>query len=394
MTFRQFKSRVFFLEACNAFAAALYFNYIFFYLRTRFGIGSAGNLLFCSLNGFVYMFAAWYGGHYGQKRGYFAALRLGIAIMIAALLAASALENLKLQVVGMIVWTLGICFTWPTLEALTSEGENRQSLPKMIGIYNVVWAGGVALAYFTGGALVEKLGWKCIFWIPVGLHLIQFALLPSMEKTALWNLSIEPSMEQYLEKHNPPETKYFLKLAWIANPFAYVAMNTAIPLIPDLAARLRLSPAMAGIFGSIWMFSRLGTFVILGYWPAWHYRFGLLVSSYVMLVATFAGLLLFQNIWAILIDQVIFGLSAGLIYYSSLYYSMDAGDEKGSHGGFHEAAIGAGIFAGPAMGFTAQHLFPGNKTSSIWAVTSLLAIGLAALLSLRKPSRRELRNAG
>ena len=52
MTFRQFKTRVFFLEACNAFAAALYFNYIFFYLRTRFGIGSAGNLL-CARDNFL-----------------------------------------------------------------------------------------------------------------------------------------------------------------------------------------------------------------------------------------------------------------------------------------------------------------------------------------------------
>ena len=28
----------------------------------------------------------------------------------------------------------------------------------MVGIYNMVWAGTAAVAYFTGGAMLEKLG--------------------------------------------------------------------------------------------------------------------------------------------------------------------------------------------------------------------------------------------
>ena len=146
MTLREFKFRVFVLEGCNSVATAFYFNYAFFYLRSRFGVGNAGNLLFCSLNGFIYMFAAWYGGRWGQKHGYIKALRLGFSIIAAALIAASFLEKLQIQVIAMVVWTLGVCFTWPTLEGLTSEREGRRTLPRMIGIYNVIWAAGAALA--------------------------------------------------------------------------------------------------------------------------------------------------------------------------------------------------------------------------------------------------------
>jgi len=56
--------------------------------------------------------------------------------------------------------------------------------------------------------------------------------------------------------------------------------------------------------------------------------------------------------------QILFGFSVGLIYYSSLYYSMDVGEASGAHGGFHEAALGVGIFAGPAVGATTLFLFP------------------------------------
>jgi hypothetical protein len=78
--------------------------------------------------------------------------------------------------------------------------------------------------------------------------------------------------------------------------------------------------------------------------------------------------------------QVAFGLSLGLIYYSSLYYSMDVGETKGEHGGFHESAIGLGIFAGPAVGALSLTAFPERPNIGTTAVTVLLLIGLAGVL--------------
>src|SRR5206468_1574767 len=115
--------------------------------------------------------------------------------------------------------------------------------------------------------------------------------------------------------------KTFLRMAWVANPFAYIAMNTVIPLMPDLARRLHLSPATAGFFCSIWMFSRLASFVFLWKWTAWHYRFRWLITAYVLMVLNFAALLLLSNIWLLVIIQIVFGWAVGLIYYSSLFYS-------------------------------------------------------------------------
>ena len=62
---------------------------------------------------------------------------------------------------------------------------------------------------------------------------------------------------------------------------------------------------------------------------------------------------------------------------------MDVGETKGEHGGLHEAAIGAGIFMGPAVGATALRFFPQHSSSSIWAVSGLLLMGLAGLIWLR-----------
>ena len=101
------------------------------------------------------------------------------------------------------------------------------------------------------------------------------------------------------------------------------------------------------------------------------------------MIASFTTLLLAGQLWILVLAQIIFGLATGLIYYSSLFYSMDIGEAKGEHGGRHEAAIGAGIFAGPAVGAAALWLAPASANASTWAVSGLLVCGLAGLVALR-----------
>ena len=102
-----------------------------------------------------------------------------------------------------------------------------------------------------------------------------------------------------------------------------------------------------------------------------------------MMIASFAALLLVSNLALIVMAQLAFGLAVGLIYYSSLFYSMDVGQEtQGEHGGFHEALIGVGIFLGPAVGASTLQLAGDVPHAGIWAVSGLLALGLPLLFAL------------
>ena len=68
---------------------------------------------------------------------------------------------------------------------------------------------------------------------------------------------------------------------------------------------------------------------------------------------------------------------------------------RGEHGGLHEAAIGIGICAGPAVGAMSLQVLPGVPHAGAFAVSTLLAAGLAALVGVwaraRFPSRLETR---
>ena len=49
------------------------------------------------------------------------------------------------------------------------------------------------------------------------------------------------------------------------------------------------------------------------------------------------------------LHHLAFGIGQGAIYYASLYYGMSAGPDAVESGGKHEAVIGAGYLAGPAL---------------------------------------------
>jgi predicted MFS family arabinose efflux permease len=391
-TNQKIKFSCFTLEGLNSFATVLYFNYLYFFMRDRFGFGNKRNLALAALLGFVYALAAWQAGKFAQHKGYFTALKLGFFVMAISLAAGIFFNSAAGQILAASAVTVGMCFIWPTLEALISEGETAARLPRAIGIYNVVWAVTNAASYFIGGTLIEMFGYKIIFTMPLIFVFAMLALTLWLQKHARQiarQASGKSETESPPEPHRPasPKAKAFLRMAWLANPFAYIAINTLIAVIPGIAHKFHLSPMFAGFICTLWCFVRLGAFVALWHWTKWHYKFRWLGAAFAILILSFATILMSPNLCALIVAQLFFGGAIGLIYYSSLFYSMDAGDTRGEHGGIHEAAIGLGNCVGPAIGAAALEFLPQFQNSGAIAVSVLLLCGLGGLISIWKTAR-------
>src|SRR5271170_6763969 len=173
---QKIKFSCFTLEGLNSFATVLYFNYLYFFMRDRFGFDNKHNLALAAFLGFIYIFASWQAGKFAQRRGYFLALKIGFSIMAVSLIAGLFLNSASGEILAASCVTLGMCFIWPTLEALVSDGETAARLPRAIGIYNVVWAVTNALAYFVGGTLIETFGYRILFVLPLAMVLLQLGL--------------------------------------------------------------------------------------------------------------------------------------------------------------------------------------------------------------------------
>ena len=375
-------------------------------MAKAFGFGNRANLSLAALNGFICIFAAWWGGNFAQRFGNFTALKLGFFTMMTALTCGIFVQSVHGQILVMVAMLIGMCFTWPTLEAMASEGETSAGIQKMVGIYNVVWAGTGALADFTGGMMLDKLGLRSIFYVPAAIMFFQVVITFWLARRARVT-SIPESLAG--ERVGPPHpnplpeerenqsalattelnprpisrAKWFLRMAWLANPFAYIALNTVIAVVPGVANKLGLSATLAGFCCSVWCFARFAAFFGLWAWSGWHYRFRWLLTAYLALLATFALVVLAPNLAVLVVAQIVFGGALGLIYYSSLFYSMDLSETKSEHGGIHEAAIGFGNFAGPAVAAGSLYFLPQFASSGVLGVCVLLLGGLAGLVVMR-----------
>jgi hypothetical protein len=297
---------------------------------------------------------------------------------------------------ALAVVAMGMCFTWPALEALISTDETREGLQHMVGVYNVVWAGTGAAAYFSGGAIMDALGPQALFVVPIFMVAAQLALTFWLETqcgpTLLTGTPDVPQAATPSASHSPGTRlggRSFLLMSWLANPFAYIAINTLVAVMPGIARRLELSTMLAGFCCSVWCFTRFGAFVLLWFWSGWHYRFRWLLAAFIALIASFVAVLIVPNLAVVVVAQVFFGVALGLIYYSSLFYSMDLSDAKGEHGGIHEAAIGLGNCAGPAVGAASLYLVPQYSNSGALAVTVLLVLGLGGMAAIWARGRAE-----
>jgi len=378
------------IEGLNSFATILFFNYLYFFMRDRFEFDDRRNLLLAAWLGLTYTFAAWQAGKFAHRFGYFTALKIGFGLMIAGLAVGSQLGSVPGVILAATVTNIGMCCIWPTLEALVSESESPSRVPRAVGIYNIVWAVTNAAAFFIGGTLVVQFGFKSIFYLPLAIMLMQFVLTVWLqnhtnETAAAGEPVAAPPPDP--NRPSPVRARTFLRMSWLANPFAYIAINTLIACTPGLAAKFHVSPMFAGFVWSLWCFVRLGAFVVLWRWTAWHYRFRWLATSFAVLILSFATILLSPNLIVLIVAQIFFGGAIGLIYYSSLYYSMDGGSAKSEHGGIHEAAIGLGNCVGPAIGAAALEFLPQYTNSGAIAVSVLLLGGFGGLVAIWKAAR-------
>ncbi len=390
MPSRAFKIGVFTLEGLNAVPLAVYFMYMFFFMRETYGFGSMENLLLGGYGGFIYMTFSALGGKVAPRFGFLNTITASLGAMVLVFPCGLIVDSMWGQIGIHTVAVAGMAFVWAPLESLAVQGEPKNRVQKMVGVYNLVWSSMAALGFFLGGAIVDQFGFRAMFLIPTGVHFAQLLI-------ALWLRRVErrdfgrshsgarQAADTGVEMHDEadlPHATTFLKMAWIANPFAFVATNTVGPSIPELARDFELSKTSAGFLISVWMFSRFAGFIGCWLWEGWHYRMRWLWGAFAAMTVTFVVILTVPLLSVLILAQVVFGLSIGMIYYSSLYYSMHVGDNHGEQGGVHEAAIGAGNCVGPWLGAGALFLFPQQPNAAVWTVTALLVCGLVWMLKI------------
>jgi MFS family permease len=339
--------------------------------------------------GFAYIFFSFLGGRVTEKFGSRASSSWLCGLSVATcLIGLLALAFPLIWVIPLILIPFNLTCTmiWPAIESGLTRSPARMPLARRISYYNLAWGSAGFLATFTHGML-ESWWYGLIFVVP--------AAVCGLAGLTLGVLAVPASM---IGTHNVPDTGAgeqelddpavrrragrLLKMAWITNPLAYMAIYVLIPVMADLCNLAGVSDlGLAGMLGSIWFVVRFVGFAVAGRWTGWHYKIRWQIGPLVALTGALAAMLLVHNLVVLIACQVVFGAAAAVLYSASLYYAMHVSSGHGGHAAFHEAVIGIGTTAGPLIGAVASTGQSGRAMAPIaLGVSALLIAGLAVIL--------------
>jgi MFS family permease len=381
-------ARYYSITAINSVAMTIVVATIFFWTRSAFHYSNTENLWLGMCFGLTGVPGSRYGGRLADRLGpdrlLFAVFASAAVLLITGWMAPWHYAPFILA----LLYGLVVNATWPALESAVFHVDSPLTTPQRLSAYNIAWS-----LSNTVGLLISSLlvGWlpASVLWGPGILHAATFALLLRFRPAPIHHSPFTtPSFPPPAPSTSiaPDRKRSFMHAAWLGNALTYVMIAVLLPLLPSLSDRLGKSPSLTIIMACTFYLTRSMSFFLFGRWEHWHYHRGWNMAALVITPLAFAGIMLTTSLPFILLSLAVFGVSLGLTYSSSIYYSLDFGTEKGEQGGLHEAIIGIGNLAGPLIGL-AGIAWIGDPHGAPLAALSIVTIGtFVAIGLLPRPS--------
>lgn len=271
---------------------------------------------------------------------------------------------------------------WPIIESYVSAGRSADDTFKSVGQFSIAWALAVPLSIATSGQLIA--------WNPSSLF-VAAGIINVVTLLIIARLPKAPAHVSHDHPHRPPEerlARYRLLQAsgrW-SMLSSYVLLFIVAPLFPGIFDRLGFSVRSATVLASLIEVVRAGTFVLMYVRPGWWRgrsgvlavaAVGLAIGFITMIVAPiFASSNRATGVTLVVAGELIFGVTAGVVYYAALYYAMVVANASIESGGAHESLVGAGFAVGPALGLVGQYAggFVGGATAGTLAASAPMAV--------------------
>lgn len=248
------------------------------------------------------------------------------------------------------IGSLGMAMFWPSLQTWLAQNTTKKTLLKAISSFNIAWCMGVMCGAFLGGVLFE-LNPTLPFYVASGF-IISVVFLLYKKECRQGDASGEPEKE---EDVSPIVVNKFIYVALIANFLSWAVVGTIRGIFPKLALALNFSPFKLGVLMFTMGAAQSLMFFILGKTKRWHYKLAPLIFFQILSVLYLFAIAFVKIHTAFFIIIVFLGLSSGMTYFSSIYYSLYSKENRGKKSGIHEAFLGMGGLFGPIFSGVLAH---------------------------------------
>ncbi len=316
------------------------------------------------------------GGRLADKWGRARSGLLGASLGVAGCMCAVITDHPAATVIAVMASMGGAALFFPGSAGLFSDAEGAAGGPppllhKKIRRYNIGWAIGNLLAFFSFGVLDEAprivgYGTAATAFILVVIGLWRYRNLP------------QQSVAVVAPDRAPHAALPLLTLMYRVNLFIACIMCMALitQIQKGLSVRMPVSEAtnLASIALMFYSGSYLAVFIILGSWTGWILRpwslywcqIGFLIGGGCLLAIAFMG---WFDAWLIAVGGCLIGTGFGASYVGSIYYSLRLPAGVGRAASFHELFLGIGNTLGPLLaGCFMSFVLGGIKGLSVFMI--------------------------
>jgi len=303
-------------------------------------------------------------------------------IVISTLIFAGAYYGASLSTA---VWQLyivtavsgvGHALFWPSVEAeLAAEADSHQ-LRRRVGRFNISWSlGDIA------GALVAGVGLELNPKLPFALCAATGVVISIFTSRLLVSEQTADSRARHQQTVNghavPGNHRTFWKMALFANLFSAGFISIIRRLFPDMAVEaLHYSGLQWGFLVMVVALARTTVFIIMERYHGWIYRPKRFFLMQLLFPAGFLLILTAQSYWVFVLAFACIGSACGMVYFSSLYYSVHGAGSQAQQAGVHESVLGLGAGVIPFLAGPSRSLATAYWTGAIRA-PYLLAVVLS-----------------
>ncbi len=262
--------------------------------------------------------------------------------------------------------SLGLAAFWPAIEAWTGEARDDRGVMRRLVAFNLTWGVAVTITPYPTGLLWESAG-RFAFLVAACGGLVAAGLAALLVARRDGSPVVSPAEERSDEALR---SRPFLLVAWIGNVLVYLMLGVHREIYPKLAYSLGFRGATLGALLSIRQGCQAAAFYIVGRWMGWRFTYRWMLIGQIASASSFLLLARTESAPVAAVSYIVCGLAGGLIYFSSMYYSVADHSQRERRAGFHEAMVGVGNFFGP--------LVAGRVAEVIGIPASLKVVPLAA----------------
>jgi MFS family permease len=291
---------------------------------------------------------------------------------------------------------------WPSIEARITDGAEGREMTRRLGIFGIAFSVGLLLGYPLGGWLHDKVSPRTPFYVAAGFGVLLFVMFAAVFRRDPTHDGHKVEEVTDDDPNNSasvpaPMRRAFLWASWLGNAVAYGAvgilrnMFTRFVSLDTTEGGLGFTGLEAGVIAGAICAAMLCMFVILGKYHFWHYRFRYLAGAQLMMLLGAVIFATASTMPLLVAGALLFGAGSGVVYMSSIYYSLAGKSERAGQSGLHEGIICFG-WSGGMVVVAAVSAFVVAQRAPYWVCVGLLVAGAAAQGWLWLRARRAVRH--